>query len=222
LTGVLADKHGVRDNAFQNHKLAEYPNFLRRFKLARPDAQTAALVSWKPFQDCVFGGDAWCRLVLDGDVKGYEDGDRQVAAAAVRVLAKEDPDALFVYFGCVDVTGHGYGFHPRSPKYTNSIEAVDVLIGDVLTALRGRKTYPQEDWLVIACTDHGGRGREHGIGKGVPEIRTGFVLLYGPAVRPGRIRGKTCNADVAATALAHLGVETRPEWNLDGKPVGLK
>jgi hypothetical protein len=85
-----------------------------------------------------------------------------------------------------------------------------------------RPAYVREDWLIVVCTDHGGREKDHGHGEHVPDIRTGLLILQGPAVRAGRIPGATCNADVAATALTHLGVPIKPEWKLDGRAVGLR
>jgi predicted AlkP superfamily pyrophosphatase or phosphodiesterase len=222
LTGAWADRHGVRDNAFRQHNLQNYPSFFHRLRAADPAADTVALVTWKPFQQFIFAADPSCRLVVDGDTKGYGEGDRQVTDATVKVLDDEDPLAVFAYFGEVDITGHGYGFHPRSPKYTTAIETVDGQVERILTALKQRHSYAQEDWLVMVCTDHGGRGKEHGIGDTVPEIRNGFLILSGPSVKPGQIPGRIFNVDVAVTALTHLGVAIQPEWKLDGKAVGLK
>jgi predicted AlkP superfamily pyrophosphatase or phosphodiesterase len=222
LTGVFADRHGVKDNTFRKHQLAEFPNFLRRYRAARPGAATVALLTWKEFDDHLFSKADGGRLLVDGDKKGYEEGDRQVAKAAQRVLTEENPDVVFAYFGNVDSAGHGYGFHPRSPKYTNSIETVDNHIGVVLAALKARKTYAREDWLILVCTDHGGKGRGHSLGQKEPEVRNGFLILHGPSVRPGVIKEKTTNADVAVTALTHLGVAVQAEWKLDGRAVGLK
>ncbi len=222
LTGVWADKHRVFDNTFKNHHLRDYPTFLDRVKTARPKANVAAFVTWTPFRDHVFGKNAGCELLVDGDKKGYELGDRVVAETAARALANTNLDAVFAYFGNTDSAGHGYGFHPKSPKYTNAIETVDTYVGQLLKAMRARKSYAQEDWLVIVCTDHGGRGRGHSLGEKEPQIRTGFLILHGPAVAKGAIKEKTFNVDVAVTSLTHLGIAIKKEWGLDGRVVGLK
>jgi predicted AlkP superfamily pyrophosphatase or phosphodiesterase len=170
----------------------------------------------------VFSAGEGCQLVADGDKVGYESADRAVAEAAVKVLGEQDPDALFVYFGDVDSVGHGYGFHPKAPKYSAAVERVDVYVGKILEAMRKRPNFNQEDWLIMVCTDHGGQGKDHGDGKNVPEIRLGFVIMNGPSVEPGPIEGRHFNVDVAATALAHLGVTIDPAWKLDGEVLGLK
>src|SRR5262249_37199659 len=139
-----------------------------------------------------------------------------------RVLSTENPDALFVFFGNVDSTGHGWHFHPASPKYVAAIETVDGQIQRVLTALKARKNLAQEDLLVMVCTDHGGRWTGHTDGATVPEIRNGFLILNGPSVQPGKLKNRTANVDVAVTALTHLGVPIQAEWKLDGQVVGLR
>jgi predicted AlkP superfamily pyrophosphatase or phosphodiesterase len=222
LTGVLADKHGVYGNDFRGNKLADWPSVLHRVSAARPRAECAALVSWAPIREHILKGHPGCRLVLDGDKKGYKDADRQTADAAVKVLKEGDPTLLFVYFGETDSAGHGYGFHPRSPKYTNAIEEVDEHLGRILDALRHRKTFAREDWLILVCTDHGGKDRGHGAGRTVPEIRTGFLIVHGPSALKGKLPDKPTNADVVPTILTHLGIPIDPDWKLDGKAVGLK
>ncbi len=221
-TGVFADKHRVKDNSFKDHALAKFPNFLRRYEKLKPNGRTLALLTWKPFSDQLFQGTQGAKFLVDGDTKGYEQADKEVAQAAKKALAQGNLDVVFAYFGNVDMLGHGYGFHPKSYKYTNGIETVDAYIGGMLEAIRQRKTYNQEDWLILVCTDHGGRGRGHALGRDVPEIRYGFLILHGPSVVAGRIEPPTTNADVAATVLTHLQVKLDPQWQLDGKPVALK
>jgi arylsulfatase A-like enzyme len=145
-----------------------------------------------------------------------------VTQAAVKILAEDDPDLLFVYLGQVDVAGHNHGFHPNVPQYLQALHTVDGHVGEILSAVRRRPSYAREDWLTIVCTDHGGRGTHHGGGHDAPEVRTTFLILHGPTVAPGEIERKTANVDVAPTALEHLGVSLRPEWRLDGRGLAPK
>jgi hypothetical protein len=222
LTGVLADKHEVYGNDFRGNRLAKWPSVFHRASAARPKAGCVALVSRAPMKEHILKGHPGCRLVVDGDKKGYKDGDRLVADEAVKVLQREGPDLLFVYFGHTDSAGHGYGFHPRSPRYTNAIEEADEHLGRVLGALRRRPTFAREDWLIVVCTDHGGKGRGHGGGRTVPEVRTGFLIVHGRSALKGRLKGVVPTADVVPTVLSHLGIAVDPAWKLDGKVVGLK
>ncbi len=76
--------------------------------------------------------------------------------------------------------------------------------------------------MILVCTDHGGRGTNHGGGHLFPEVRTVFLIVSGPSAARGRIDQPTQQVDVPATALTHLGVELDPAWKLDGRAVGLR
>jgi predicted AlkP superfamily pyrophosphatase or phosphodiesterase len=211
LTGVWRDKHGIRDNKFEGANLRQFPHFFRRLKEARPDAYTASIVHWEPIAT---------HLVTAANLSGKYLRDARVAEEACKVLSEQAADAIFVHFDDVDGAGHKYGFHPTVKAYLQAIRQTDVYVGQLLKAVRERKTYSQEDWLVLVSTDHGGSGTEHG--KDIPEHRTIFLIVSGPSVARGRIEPPPAIVDVAATALTHLGVPIQAPWQLDGKPVGLK
>jgi predicted AlkP superfamily pyrophosphatase or phosphodiesterase len=219
LTGVWGDKHGVRDNAFR--KTALYATFFSRLRAAQPKTTTVALLSFRSLVDHVFASGDGARVVLDGSKNGFEKADALVTDTAVKLLADEDPTVLFVYFGQVDVAGHNHGFHPKVEKYVGAIAAVDRHVGRVLEAIERRPIRAKEDWLILIGTDHGGHGTGHTGGKAYEEVRYTFLILNGPSVEKGALKGTT-NADVAVTALAHLGIEAQRERNLDGRVVGLR
>lgn len=221
LTGVWADKHEVVDNNIKTHNLKNWPHLFARVREMRPKAACTAFVTWAQIHNPILGMADGVTLVVDGDKKGYKDGDKLTADAAVKHLNESDPDLLLIYFGHPDSAGHGYGFHPRSPKYTNAIEEADEHLGRVLEAIRRRKTYSREDWLVIVTTDHGGKGRGHFPGVNEPEIRTGFLIVSGPSARREKLKQKTFTVDGVPTALAHLGITVKSEWRLDGRVIGL-
>ena len=211
LTGVWLGKHGVRDNHFEGANYRQYPHFFRRLKRARPQAFTASVVHWAPINT---------RIVADADVVVTSPLDGRVGEEAARLLRERDPDAVFVHFDDVDGAGHLHGFHPNVALYRRAIERTDAYVGRLLEAVRGRKTYEREDWLFLVATDHGGSERGHG--RNIPEHRTVFLIVSGPAAVRGRIDPAPSVVDVAATALAHLGAAIDRKWDLDGKPVGLK
>jgi predicted AlkP superfamily pyrophosphatase or phosphodiesterase len=144
-----------------------------------------------------------------------------VAEAAARHLLEADPDAVFVYFRLPDAIGHRSGFHPRVPEYRAAIEAVDGLAAIVVAAMRSRKTFVREDWLILVTSDHGGQGTHHTGGHQDPEVLTVFLIISGPAARPGKIGSPTYIVDSAVTALTHLNVKIDLAWGLDGRAVGL-
>ena len=220
LTGVWADKHGVNSNKFETPHYDRFPHFFRRVKDAFPQAMTASIAGWPPIaQKIVSAADV---NEETSEAEKYVPGDELAAKRAVDLLRHADPTVLFVYFGQVDEHGHSFGFSPDVPEYVKAIERVDGHVGLVLGALRARRNYATENWLVLVSTDHGGKGKDHGNGHNVPEILHGFTIVNGAASDRGRIEQTTYLVDVPVTALAHIGVKLDPEWKLDGKPVGLR
>lgn len=221
LCGVWPDKHGVQSNTFIGSQYEAFPHFFARLKAAKPGSVTISLEDW---------GEIAKRIVSAADVseafktkgKVYVDSDEAVAAAAKTMLAERDPTAMFVYFGQVDEHGHRFGFHPKVPEYIAALERVDALVGKVIAAVEARPTFAREDWLVIVCTDHGGQGLNHSRGHKDAEVNNVFLIVSGPSAARGVWEGPTAQVDVVATALAHLEVELKAEWKLDGKAVGLK
>ncbi len=221
LTGVWADKHGVLDNDFKVKHYDKYPHFFSRLKEARPEARTASFVDWVPIQLHIVSA-ADVAKVFPPLNKDYDAADVMATKAAVKELTEEDPTAVFLYIGQVDETGHKNGFHPTVATYVKAIERADHFVGEVLNAMKARRTFDQEDWLVLVTADHGGKGTGHGGGHKIPEIRNSFVIVSGAAAKRGKLDEDTFLVDVPVTALKHLGVTADPKWDLDGRPIGLK
>lgn len=221
LTGVWADKHGVHDNKFAGKNYGRYPHIFALLKQRRPAAVTVSLSTWAPIAEEIVSAADVSRSYVSGK-STYEKDDALAAAEAVRILKSSDPDLMFLYLGQVDETGHQEGFHPSVAAYVRAIERVDLLIGQVLAAMKARPSFPREDWLVIVTSDHGGRGTNHSDGHRVPEILNSFLIVSGPSAQPGDFDVPTYIVDAPVTALRHLGIEADPKWELDGRAVGLK
>ena len=189
LTGVWADKHGVHDNSFNGRKYEQFPHFFARLKEMRPDAKTASFVTWKPIAEYITSAadvsQQFEEKAKGGTVDDYDRYDTQATDAAVKHLSEANPDALFLYIGQVDVAGHTHGFHPSVPEYVAAIERADKLVGRALAAVKSRKTFASEDWLVVVTSDHGGQGKGHGGGHKTPEILNSFLIVSGAAARRG-------------------------------------
>ncbi|MDP1796485.1 MAG: alkaline phosphatase family protein [Planctomycetaceae bacterium] len=222
LCGVWPDKHGSVDNAFKGTHYAEFPHFFARIKEARPTLQTASFSDWGPISTKIL---SHADESVGEDAHGhaaYVEADARLTKACVAHIREKNPDAVMLYLGQVDETGHAKGFHPKVPEYIAAIERVDGLIGEVVAAIKARPTFAEEDWLILIGTDHGGVGTGHGGGRQIPEIRRTFMILNGPSVMPGKIEEQTYQVDIVASALTHLGIALKPEWKLDGRAVGLK
>ena len=224
LTGVWPDKHGVTDNEFGGRRYDAYPGFLTRVEEVRPELETFAVVDWVPLMELdggstVVGPEVDRRELLDGYELGWAEADARATELAVEVLAGSDPDALFVYLGNPDESSHQAG--SIDEEYREAIALADEHVGRIVEAVRARPTFDAEEWLVIVSTDHG-RRTDGGHGGDSPEEMTTFILVGGSGAAMGSEERDTYIVDVAATALAHLGIRIDPAWDLDGRPFGLR
>ncbi len=231
LTGVWPEKHGVTNNAFTGRDYATYPSFLVRVEAARPELATFAALDWVPLAELdrvslaeleddsgpVLPAAIDVREVVNGYDLGWAEADGEIAARAARHLTEADPDAMFVYFGNPDETSHRHG--SIGAEYRDAIALSDSHVGMVVNAMRARPTFADENWLVLMSTDHGRRA-DGGHGGDSPEEMIIFILASGPATEGWPPPGPAFIVDVAATALAHLGIEIDPGWGLDGVPLG--
>jgi len=176
LTGVGLDKHNVPDNNFTNPNYANYRDFLTRIETYNSNLRTMSLVHWAPINN---------NIINTADVKTNFSNDLAVKNAAVNALQNDNPDVLFVDFDDVDGAGHSYGFTSASSQYVNSIQLTDTYIGEILTAMKNRSTYNNENWLVVVTTDHGGEGASHG-GGNLTE-RDIFSIYSNPSFVPQQI-----------------------------------
>ncbi|MFA7761253.1 alkaline phosphatase family protein [Streptomyces sp. NRRL S-448] len=217
-TGVWPDKHGVKDNSFTGKNYAAYPDFLTRIENAKPALNTYAAADWEPITSTdqngpIFSSKVDKRLSLKGDRDGYRTEDPKVAAAAAAELRDQNPDAAFVYLGEIDAAGHSYG--AASQQYLDTVARVDALVGQLLTAVKNRPTYAQENWKILVTTDHG-HTDSGGHGGSTIQERGTFVIAKGAGIPAGSVRADVKLADVAATALAQVGVSGS---GLDGVPL---
>ncbi|MCC9643875.1 alkaline phosphatase family protein [Rhodopirellula sp. JC740] len=230
LTGVWADRHGVTDNSFRGRNTETGPHGFALAKLGQPEVRTSSYLCWTPLRDHVTT-DADIDVVVtpgesDSVSSAWKRADQSLAWSAVPTLANDHSDWTFVYFGSVDETGHGHGFHPSVPEYLAAIENVDRLVGELMDAVHRRPTYDSEDWLVLVSTDHGGEGTGHGGGRENVNVYTVPMIVSGDAANPGTIvpreegSAPPATVDLVPLALHHLGISIDPAWKLAGSVDG--
>ncbi|MFI2758181.1 alkaline phosphatase family protein [Streptomyces echinatus] len=211
ITGVWPDKHNVKDNNFTGARFTQYPDFLTRAETARPALSTYAVASWNPITDTVFSAKVDTRVSTPG--AEYDTGTTSRAVARLR---DGDPDAVFVHLDNIDHAGHSYG--AASPQYLDAIHGADAQVGQIVAAVKARPAYSAEDWLIMVTADHG-HTDTGGHGGSTLQERQTFLIATGPTLAPGSVRYDVKMPDVAASALAHLGIAIDPAWDLDGRPV---
>lgn len=208
-TGVWPDKHGVKDNTFAGSQYGTYPDFATRLETAAPAASTLVATSWNPVADTIFSSKTDLRIP-------ESESDAKTASDAADYLTHGNPDSTFLHFDEVDEAGHASG--GASQAYLDAIHQADTRVGQVISALRSRPTYAQEDWLIVLATDHG-HTDAGGHGGNTAAERQTFVIATGAGFTPGSTRYDVKLVDIAPTVLKHEGVAINPVWGLDGKPI---
>ncbi len=206
-TGVWGDKHLVNDpgNSFTGNNLAGYPSFFKRLETANSNLNTLCFARWSPLTT----------VVPDADVKLSFGTDAEITTETCRRLTNSNPDVFYMILLDVDSAGHSYGWGPNVTNYVRAIETADGRVGQILNALRSRQTYTNENWLVIAMTDHG----EHDHAD-LERSRITWHIISGPAAARGEMRPSPSIVDICPTVLKHMGIPIDPAWNLDGRVEG--
>ena len=151
LTGVWRDRHGVMDNRFRVQRIAEHPHVFRRLKDAVPSAWVASFCDWPEIHRNIVGASEkpgvsfvdFCYTLVSAPARkgtDYEENDAKLTEMAVEKIRTENPDAIFMYFGNVDETGHGVAhqngrFSPENAEYLASIAVVDGHVGSLVAAV---------------------------------------------------------------------------------------
>lgn len=71
-------------------------------------------------------------------------------------------DFIFGIFENPDNNGHGTYFGDGNYRYVSGVCNLDRISYKLLEEIKSRKTFDEEDWLVVICSDHGGHSTRHG------------------------------------------------------------
>ncbi len=153
ITGVSYSKHLIKENTFQptpKDNSHEVPAVFRNgfdYVLQYKSVKTAMVTSWPELRNYV-------KVV---DFAPVVNTDVAVKDSAVNIITNSVPlGAIMVNFRDVEVAGANGGFVAANTVYKNAVLKADEYVGNLVTALKARKNYENEDWLVIVTTNHGG------------------------------------------------------------------
>lgn len=165
LTGVLADVHHITDNDIV--KEVEPKTLLLSLVEDKIVDSTAFYVSWDGHfsrkNATYYGEKQYARS--EGVAATYKRAffDPGTKLNLLSDLKKKDcSDFIFSTFEYTDHEGHNTGFTPTNPRYVSAFRNAEATGADIIEAVRARKTYDTEDWLILITTDHGGIGGGHG------------------------------------------------------------
>jgi len=147
LTGVDSSKHKVKTADFSNNNLAAFPSIVSRLKASGSAYTTASFVR-SPTLDANLLKDATTRQVLSSD---------EAVVSAATTSIKTDDEALFlVELAGVDSTGLSSGYDNTNADYHDAVVKADAYIGNLIAAVADRKSFDQENWLIVVASNGGG------------------------------------------------------------------
>ncbi len=225
MSGVWANKHKVVSNSEALRIAPEFPSLFKRLRDARPNAYIASIVNWSPINTAYLLVDAQGNNLRESGLN-----DEQVITRTLEILGNTPADFTFIQLDEPDQAGHASGF---GPAYQAALREADERLGRLLDKVEQRMTQdPQEDWLVIVCTDHGRDYWGAGHGGVTEQEKTVFIAsnkplneeLNQPSIPednpgPNGLYGYAAQTSVAPTVLRHMGLDLLPEWLLDGTPL---
>ncbi|WP_426327048.1 alkaline phosphatase family protein [Pedobacter sp. R-06] len=173
-TGVGVAKHKASDNSFSGSDFVNYPSFFRQIKTSLPTLRTASIVTWSSINSFIVA-------TQDVTVKQNSANDNATETRIIQEITTSNTDVAFCHFDNVDHAGHASNYRTTTQMYMDSVKAADARVGRILTALKARPTYNNEDWLIVVATDHGG-DLSHG-GSSYLE-QNAFIILNNSAISP--------------------------------------
>jgi len=173
-TGVGVAKHKASDNSFSGSDFVNYPSFFRQIKTSLPALRTASIVTWSSINNFIVA-------TQDVTVKQNSANDNATETRIIQEITTSNTDVAFCHFDDVDHAGHASNYRTTTQMYMDSVKAVDARVGRILTALKARPTYNNEDWLIVVATDHGG-DLSHG-GASYLE-QNAFIILNNSTISP--------------------------------------
>jgi predicted AlkP superfamily pyrophosphatase or phosphodiesterase len=214
IMGAGPEQHGVTSNDWETNKFdiaptvrgsgGIFPTIFGLLREQRPASKIACVHDWDGFGRLV---EPRAPDILE-NVKGSPD----TAKRAVEIIKAQKPTFLFVHFDDVDHAGHTFGW--KSAEYFATVEQIDSLIGDLLTALNDAGIRDQT--VVLMTADHGGNGKSHG-GNTMQELEIPWIIS-GPGIKRNHEIATPVNTyDTAATIALLFGLKPPEGWI--GQPV---
>lgn len=153
VTGVSYGKHQIQNDAFTplpKDNEHDAPGVFRNtfdYILQYKSVKTAIVTPWGNLRD-------YMRIA---DFAPVVSTDLAVKDSTINLLSTQSSlSALIVDFRDVEAAGNNGGFVATNDNYKNAVLKADEYVGNIVDAIKARKNYANEDWLIIVTTNHGG------------------------------------------------------------------
>lgn len=147
LTGVNSDNHNVTGNDFSGNQLVNYPAIFTRLKEQRPNWRSSAFCA-SPDIVTYLAADATEKMAFAND-------DAAVKEATIQELKTKDPAFVLAQFHGADLAGTAGAYKAADPNYRNAVLKIDGYINELITAVRARPSFKDENWMIIISSNKG-------------------------------------------------------------------
>lgn len=219
VTGVGFSKHSIGTgnfdrvndpNANQHAEIKSYRNmldYITQYKAVK----TAVITPWDNLR----------KYLINADFAPVISTDIAVKDSTINILTKQDNvGTVIVNFREVESAGANGGYLATNTNYKNAIVKADEYVGNIVTALKTRKNYTNEDWLIIVTTNHGGSDTDPKNGflivsqknlKQQEVLKTGFnsVVFKTVTSRATPVNGSTSLFDAGLAENLTVQMETK-------------
>ncbi|TKC09941.1 DUF4983 domain-containing protein [Pedobacter polaris] len=166
VNGVSYTKHQIKNDDFlptPKENSHEAPGAYRNafdYILQYKSLKTVIVTPWANLRN-------YLRIA---DIAPIVSTDAAVKDSVVNILNTQTQlGAIVVNFRDVQAAGDNGGFVATNPNYKNAVIKADEYVGNIVTAIKARKSYANEDWLIIVTTNHGGSNLDP---------KPGFLIAY--------------------------------------------
>lgn len=165
LTGKWADVHGVSDNSIP--KSNDNLTLLTSLVESKTINSSAFYVSWGGHfsaEDATYINEKKYidEHQLNVNFLKADDDNGTKNNVMTDIRADSTSDFIFSIFEYCDHAGHTKGFAAAVPEQVQAFSDAEKTCSDIISAIKSRPTYSQEDWLFIITSDHGGYNTWHG------------------------------------------------------------
>ena len=196
MTGVVKGKHKITNNSYipnvslepgkeyADLSISYYPTFLYRIREYDSYMHTLCVTPWRNLNE-QFLNDAY-KTITSGS-------DEETKDTVAYSLKKEDYTFSLASFKGVLEAGKQSGFSADNGDYVSALNTIDGYIGELLEAIKSRKTYDREEWLVVITSNDGG-SPDGSYGGSSDEERNTFTLFYYPNFSEVELHGTTIDS----------------------------
>lgn len=148
LTGVTNAKHQVTGNDLSQADLINYPSILSRINSKKSDFSSATFTTNNDLSTLFFK-DADKNLLLQSDA--------EVVSKTIDELNNGNADFVLANLSDAYSVGLTNSFNETNGEYLKALQQFDKSVGELVDAVKKRKTYAQENWLIIITSSIGGK-----------------------------------------------------------------